>query len=180
MAKMDLHEAIGNEETILWEGKPNRRCFIFESIFNPMLIIGLIWAGIDITLLAFGVIDSHGNESAILGFVIFVFFHMMPVWIYLMGVLAMVLRYRNSYYIITDQHVYVSRGVFSFHYNLKPLKDLPNVNIRQGIFDKLFHVGDVVLDDENKDRPNQDFLRFQLINLTEYEKVASLIKEHQK
>ena len=30
----ELKSMVGMDETIFYEGKPNRKCFIFESIFN--------------------------------------------------------------------------------------------------------------------------------------------------
>ena len=33
----DLKGMIGENEKILWEGKPSKKCFILESIFNPLL-----------------------------------------------------------------------------------------------------------------------------------------------
>lgn len=33
----DLETMIGNNENILWRGRPDKKCFIFESIFNAML-----------------------------------------------------------------------------------------------------------------------------------------------
>ena len=33
----ELKSMVGLEETILYEGKPDKKCFIFESIFNPLM-----------------------------------------------------------------------------------------------------------------------------------------------
>ena len=35
----ELKSMVGLEETILYEGKPDKKCFIFESIFNPLMVI---------------------------------------------------------------------------------------------------------------------------------------------
>ena len=35
--KNELKMMIGSEETILYEGKPDKKCFLFESIFHPLL-----------------------------------------------------------------------------------------------------------------------------------------------
>ena len=33
----DLKKLVNENEKILYEGKPNKKCFVFESIFNPMM-----------------------------------------------------------------------------------------------------------------------------------------------
>ena len=45
--KEDLKGLIGNQEKILYEGKPSKKCFVFESIFNPLLPFAILWAVID-------------------------------------------------------------------------------------------------------------------------------------
>ncbi len=49
----DLKNLVGANETVFYEGKPDKKCFIAESIFNKMLPIALVWAIID-----FGFIGS--------------------------------------------------------------------------------------------------------------------------
>ena len=38
----DLKQLVGNNEKIMYEGRPNKKCFLFESIFNPLLPFALI------------------------------------------------------------------------------------------------------------------------------------------
>ncbi len=33
----ELKSMVGLDETVLYEGKPEKKCFIFESIFNTLL-----------------------------------------------------------------------------------------------------------------------------------------------
>ena len=40
----DLKLLIGENEQIYFEGKPNKKCYILEGIFNPLLPFALIWA----------------------------------------------------------------------------------------------------------------------------------------
>ena len=44
----NLEKIVGNEEKILWKGKPSKKCFILESIFNPLLPFALMWLLFDI------------------------------------------------------------------------------------------------------------------------------------
>ena len=43
----ELKAIVGADERIFYEGKPNKKCYIFESVFNPLLPIALLWAFID-------------------------------------------------------------------------------------------------------------------------------------
>ena len=83
----ELKSMVGMDETILYEGKPDKKCFIMESIFNPLLPIAIIWAFIDLGLMGFGM----GSMPFIM--LPFMLFHMMPVWIYLSGVIFSFRKY---------------------------------------------------------------------------------------
>ena len=76
----ELKSMVGMDETILYEGKPDKKCFILESVFNPLLPVAIIWAVIDMGFLGFGM--GGGMPMFMLPFMLF---HMMPVWIYLFG-----------------------------------------------------------------------------------------------
>ena len=138
----ELKLLIGKDEKIIYAGKPNKKCFIFESIFNPLLPFALIWGIID-----FGVIGaSLSSKDEHIGFFLvpFMLLHLMPVWIYLGGALLSFRRYQNTNYIITDKAIYASGGVFSKRYNTKPFAELSHVDLHRGIFDQWFGVGDVI------------------------------------
>ena len=51
MYETDFQSVVGSEETILWQGRPEKKCFIIESIFNPLLPFALFWAAIDLTIM---------------------------------------------------------------------------------------------------------------------------------
>ncbi|MCH5338891.1 MAG: PH domain-containing protein [Acetatifactor sp.] len=74
----------------------------------------------------------------------FILIHMLPVWIYLFGALTVFLKWRNVRFMVTTHGLYVSRGVFTFDYEMKPWMDIGHINIHQGIFDRMFGVGDVI------------------------------------
>ncbi|MBO6233445.1 MAG: PH domain-containing protein [Clostridia bacterium] len=137
----NLEKIVGNEEKILWKGKPSKKCFILESIFNPLLPFALMWLLFDI--FAMGKSMSLGGDKAGGFILVFMLFHLMPVWIYLGGVLLSFRRYKNTEYVITDRGIYVSGGVFSYTYEMKPFTELSHVRIHRGIFDQSLGVGDV-------------------------------------
>lgn len=141
MYKSDLEAMVGMNESILWRGKPDKKCFILESVFNPMLPFALFWAIVDLGVIGF----TFGAGGGMLMFIVpFMLLHLMPVWIYIGGVIMSFRKHRNTEYIITDKGIYVSGGIFAYKYEMKPFTDLSHINIHRGIFDQWLGVGDVV------------------------------------
>ena len=92
----ELKHLVNENEKILYEGKPNKKCFIFESIFNPMMPFALLWGIIDFSIL--GGVLFFSEDSNINFFIIpFMLLHLMPVWMYLGGVLFTIRKYKNTF-----------------------------------------------------------------------------------
>ncbi len=150
IAKPELLSLVSKNEKIMWQGRPDKTCFLFEAVFNPFLIVALLWGAIDFGFIA-AFLHQSGNTSsnipsgANLFFLGFFALHLMPVWIYLFGVLFSFLRYKNTSFAITDQAVYISNGIFTQNYERKPFSEMSHVNLSRGIFDQWLGVGDVVL-----------------------------------
>ncbi len=185
--RTDLEAMIGQNENVLWRGKPQKKCFILESIFNPMLPFALIWAGFDIFAMS-GMFSSGAAQSGNVGGFLLVFFafHLMPVWLYLGGVLLSLRRYRNTEYIITDRGIYISGGTFTYNCQMKPFAELSNVNIHRGIFDQMLGVGDIILSGtnfvnmSNTSAAGSSSVRgLTICDIEEYQQVFSLVKQLQ-
>ena len=179
----NLENIIGNEEKVLWKGKPSKKCFLLESIFNPMLPFALMWLFFDI--FAFGKSMSIGS-GAFGGFIIiFMFFHLMPVWIYLSGVLLSLRRYKNTEYVITERGIYVSGGVFSYTYEMKPFTELSHVRIHRGIFDQYLGVGDVEASSNqtfnytNTSNRSASMAAISIKDIPDYAEVFNMVKKLQ-
>ena len=186
-AKTELELMVGSNEKILWQGKPNKRCFILEGIFNPLFPFAIIWFLFDAFF--FAAFFASGATSQIpqrFSFfpIIFLLFHMMPVWIYLAGIVFVFRRYQHAEYIVTDKGVYVSGGLFSYTCNMKPFTELARVNIHRGIIDQYIGVGDVVLTSSNvadlstNGRPVNTGIIIE--DIKDYRKVYEIIKKLQE
>ena len=139
----DLKAIISSDEKVLYEGKPNKKCYFFESIFNPLLPFALIWAIIDFGVIGVTLFTSEFNQISFF-LIPFMLLHLMPVWIYLAGILGTVRKYRNTAYIVTDKAIYVSGGIFTQNINTKPFAELSHIDLHRGIFDQMFNVGDII------------------------------------
>ena len=191
-AKSELELMVGKDEKILWQGKPNKRCFILEGIFNPMLPFALVWFLFDSLFIAafIGGAATPGAPAVFSIFpLIFFLFHLMPVWIYLGGVIFVFRRYQHTEYIVTDKGVYISRGLFSYTCNMKPFTELARVNIHRGIIDQIIGVGDVVLTSNNVADLYSSNIRVNgrpldvgttIADIKDYRKVFEIIKKLQE
>ncbi|MBQ8119386.1 MAG: PH domain-containing protein [Ruminococcus sp.] len=187
--RTDLEAMVGQGEQILWRGKPQKKCFIFECIFNPMLFFALLWASFDIFFIVMANKSStqQGETSSGFGGFMFVFFafHMMPVWIYLAGVIFSFRKYRNTEYIVTEKGVYISGGVFTYSCQMKSFAELSNVNIHRGIFDQMFGVGDVILTSANLiqfagSNTNSQSRSLTMCDIADYQEVFAMVKQLQQ
>ncbi|MDD3389605.1 MAG: PH domain-containing protein [Bacilli bacterium] len=182
MEQTKLRNFVSDNEQILWEGKPNKKCFILESIFNPLLPFAVVWLIIDLSFM--GIAAGSGFD----GFPQFVWFffliHLMPVWLYLFGVLFTSLRLKRIEYVITDRGVYISHGLFSYSYDMKPFTLLSTISIYRGIFDQRLKVGDVVFaaainEQISTTRRNYSNNKFSIRNIPDFEAVYKLVKNLQ-
>lgn len=184
-----LYNMLDENEEILWSGKPNLKCFFLESIFNPLLPFAVIWAlfdGFFISMLFHKGTQTTQTPFLPIVFIGFFALHLMPVWIYLGGVLFSVLKHKHTEFIVTDKGIYVSGGIFTITYEHKTFAELSQVTIHRGMIDQLLGVGDVFF----PARPGEDYTSSHRRNYTpagiticdipDYQEVYNLVKESLK
>lgn len=175
--RQELRQMVGPGESILYEGKPNKKCFIFESIFNPLLPIAIVWAIIDFGIMAGDLLGDGLSEGGF--FVIpFMLLHLFPVWVYLGGVIFSVKKYNNTEYVVTNMAIYVSDGVFARNISTKSFAEMSNIAVHQGIFDRLFHVGDIIATTGQIDKKGNAVI-ISIDSISDYTEIYHLIKKLQ-
>ena len=180
--RTDLELMVGRGEKILWRGKPDKKCYFLEGIFNPLLPFALIWFLVDSTIYGAAIISGALKGTAGIGIILFLLIHMMPVWIYLSGILTVGIRYKNTEYIITDKAVYASSGLFSYTCQMKPFSELSRVNIHRGIIDQYIGVGDVVLTTNTivVHKNSRSFDGITIADIADYKEVIAMTKKLQE
>ena len=183
----ELKALVGTNEKILYEGKPDKKTFIFESVFNPMLPFALIWGIIDFGIIGFSIFGAAVDDRSFLYFIIpFMLLHLMPVWLYLGGVLLTRRKYKNTYYIVTDRAVYISSGTFRKNYFNKPFAELSHVDLHRGIFDQWFDVGDIIFSSshfitrDSNGNQNISSASVGINSIKDYVNVYNLVKKLQQ
>ena len=109
----------------------------------------------------------------------FILLHLMPVWIYLSGVIFSFRKYKNTYYIVTDHGVYISSGIFTMTLQSKTFAELSRVDLHRGIFDQVFNVGDILITTDQITRKNTPAV-LNISSISNYSEVYQLIKKLQK
>lgn len=178
----ELATMVSKNEKVLWFAKPNKKCFILESIFNPLLPFALLWGIIDFGIIGFVASQGNTGSSEMLFMLAFFALHLMPVWIYLGGVLMTAQKYKNTAYVITTRGIYISSGLISKTREMKPFADLSHVNIHRGLFDQILGVGDVVLTCSNNSynsHHSSGIKGYLICDIADYQKVFNMVKELQ-
>lgn len=167
----DLKRMIG-KDNVVWNGKPKKSCFVLECIFNPALGLAIIWFLFDMVFMSTALTGTDSNSPGQYVLLIFILLHMMPVWMYLGGIISSIRKYRNTEYVVTDRGIYMTGGFFAKQYDFKPFTDLSHVNVHRGVLDQLLGVGDVISECHHGHA-------FKLIDLPDYLEVCNLIKQYQ-
>ena len=173
----ELKALVGQDEKIMYEGKPDKKCFIFESIFNPLLPFAILWAIIDFGIIGVSFMSEIPSDMIIV-LIGFFALHLLPVWMYLGGVLFTIRKYRNTSYIVTDRAIYISEGVFRKNFIRKSFGELSHINMHRGIFDQMFKVGDIIAT-SNQIGTNGKIASIKISSISNYIEVYNLVKKLQ-
>lgn len=169
----ELKRMVGVRENILYEGKPDKKCYVLEGIFNPMLLFSLLWLAFDLKF----IMELRGTGEAF-SMIPFFLLHLMPVWSYLAGVLGIVKKYQNTGYIVTDRAVYVSGGVFTKQMNSATFAECSGISLHRGFFDQLCGAGDIVIATGQRTAKGAS-VSLTVGSIREYRKVYDLVKSLQ-
>lgn len=118
-------EAIkGNNEKILWVGKPNKILYLLSGL--PLLIFGLLWGTFDYFFIIRNGLSMGSGFSAGSGFSmgssgmfqaspfmsIFFFLHLAPLWIGIFNMIRLILIHKSVFYAITTKRLMITSGIF--------------------------------------------------------------------
>lgn len=147
-----IDDILNSDEQILWRGKPNRKAYIFGSIFS-MMPIALLWllvdCGIIVAMIATGAF-SNMNIGLILGLVAFFAVHLMPVWIWFGNIISATRSYKNLEYAFTNKRIIIKSGFIGIDFKNIYYSEIHSVNLKVGPIDKILKVGDIYIRSNNK------------------------------
>lgn len=137
---------IGDDEQVLWRGKPKKSAYIMNSVIK-MLPVALIFLAFDSVFI--GMIFSNGEYNIPtmfkVVFCVFLAFHLIPVWIWVANAVTASRRHKNTEYAFTNKRVIVRSGVVGIDFKNVYYADVDSVNLKVGIVDKMLKVGDIYI-----------------------------------
>ncbi|MDR2046996.1 MAG: PH domain-containing protein [Clostridiales bacterium] len=158
-------------EQVIWRGKPLKPAFILNSCL-PLLPIGLIWLIFDgffiDTIISAGFFDTFGGTLSVF-FVLFFAVHLFPVRLCIGMGLSAGRRCGNTEYALTNTRIVICTGVIGVNFKSVYYKEISNVQLRVGVIDKLFKVGDITV----KSRTSAD----SLLDLTDVYEVFKRVQK---
>lgn len=147
MQKNNIDDVVNSDEKILWRGKPNAKSYVLAAMVK-MLPIALIWIAFDGTFIFFITMGMTRGDIplGILGFVIpFFLLHLTPVWIWIANTVKAVREVKNLEYAVTDKRIIIRSGIIGIDFKFVNYTEIDSVNIKVGLIDKIFKVGDIYI-----------------------------------
>lgn len=133
-----------DNESILLTLTPYKTDYFLESFFSGFLFV-LFWAGFDtffiIMMVKSGFFETQPWSIAFV--VIFFILHLIPVWKYFANVARRLIEYKKIEYTFTDQRIIIRSGVVSVDFKAFFYSEINEVQIKVGLLDRLFKVGDI-------------------------------------
>lgn len=140
-----VEDILDKDEKILLRTKPNKKAYVLSAVLT-MLPIAIFWTAFDLTFvlaLIFGKMDApKWGYALVIGFLLV---HMTPVWIWLGNIIRATIGYKNIEYVFTDKRIIVRSGVIGIDFKNVYYSEIEGVNLRVGIFDRMFKVGDIYI-----------------------------------
>ncbi|MCM1043682.1 MAG: PH domain-containing protein [Corallococcus sp.] len=142
-----IEDVLNPNEEILWRDKPNKGSYIWAQVIR-MMPIAIVWLLIDGFFIGFitkGMISGDIPTDILWFVILFFLLHLTPVWIWIAGIVKSVAELKNLEYAITDKRVIVRSGVVGIDFKFLNYVEIESVNVKVGIIDKIFKVGDVYI-----------------------------------
>ena len=130
-------------ETTIWQGNPS---------WKSMLLFYIKWTLL--SLLAVGVwaaLTAGGQDVGVTWFTVVTGIGL--VLTYIVGWL----RRRSTRYLVTDRRIHIRTGLMSRHERTTHVDRVQNVNLRQGVFQRLLGIGDVDWDTAGTEEASSEF-----------------------
>lgn len=140
----ELEKQLLDGEQILWRSKPNFMAFFMNNSMETLFIVMLPYA----LAVAVGIFFNLRSEAASTAFLLFssffVFFSLL-VSVVIFAAWGARREWKHLEYVLTNQRMIICTKGNGYVYTIVSLKEVKMITMRQGGFDKLFNVGDVLV-----------------------------------
>lgn len=149
-SKQSIESVLLDDEKILWKDKPRLLSFVLSAIFKQLVFV-IVFLGFDIVFLTllFNFVPNIPMPVLIFIIVFFVL-HLIPVWIWIYGIVSAFKRQKLEEYAFTDRRIIVKKGFIGSKIDSIYYTSLDSVNLKVGIIEKMCKVGDIYIVSEGK------------------------------
>lgn len=143
--KIPLESVLRPDENIYWQGKPEKLAFILSSLKNDAgeLALRVVFDLILIPVLFLNT-TAQLNPSIQVFLILLWLFHLKPILEILSKPALKTVEWKNTYYIITDQNIYIQFGVNNTYYRAYPIDRVgTKVFYRKNSIDSTLLVGTI-------------------------------------
>lgn len=176
MKQNAVEDILEKDEKILQRLKPNAKVIRLEAIFKGMPL-ALLWFTIDaifiVTMFTTGAVEEAPWMIAFM--VGFFALHLLPVWLYIANLIKKLAGYKNIEYVFTDKRIIIRSGLVGIDFKSIYYTSLESVNLKVGLFDRLFKVGDIYLKANTQTAVLED-IENPYVYLSKLQKIALDIK----
>lgn len=132
-------------ETCVWYGKPQKKCHVLGAVIKmlPFVLLWLAFDSIFIVGMIFGGVADEAPSFIWAIIVPFFAFHLMPVWIWIAGIVKAVAGYKNITYCVTNERIIVKTGLVGTDIRSVLLKEVDSIDLSVSFLDKLCKTGDL-------------------------------------
>lgn len=143
--KNSIDDVINDDEKTLWRGKPNPKSYVLSAMIKmlPVALIWLVFDGMFIYFISKGMADDHIPLTLLAIIIPFFLLHLTPVWIWIAHTIKAFNEVKNIEYAVTDRRIIVRTGVVGIDFKFINYTEIDSVNIRVGLIDRMFKVGDI-------------------------------------
>lgn len=139
----DLQDIIFEGENMLWQGKPDKFCFLWRTL-GKMVPVAIIWLLFD-GFFIFTIISSGAAKEMLWFMIIFFAIHLLPVWKVIGAFIKGQLEHKNVLYAITDKRIIVRNGVIGLDFESINYADISNVRVDVSVIERIKQVGTVFI-----------------------------------
>ena len=144
-----IEDLLDEGEAVLWREKPNKKAYIWSKILG-MLPIALIWLLFDGLFIGVAFTDEEFVKSGMIVFLlVFMAIHLMPVWIWIGGIIKGIKEHKNIEYAFTDRRIIIRSGFIGIDFKNIYYSEVSSVNVKVGVVDRILKVGDVYIKSNN-------------------------------
>ncbi len=134
-------------EYVFWRGRGNKLAYIITNsmAMAPFAIIWLFFdAGFIATMFGGFAAGGEGVPKEVLMFVIpFFAIHLLPVWIWLGGMLKSAKKWKESAYVITDKQIIIKNASTGMNVTKYKYDTIVTVKVHRGFWDKILGTSDL-------------------------------------